>query len=442
MTTTNLRNSFAGQTFFVLVALVVVFFAASAFAQAPAQPGIPIYVIPVGQLAASAAPAPTPAAPAPQCCPDSSAKPTQGPCCAAPLDERLSKAVNELQSAEKAVAPLRGSTSPVSPANGTLPWIMLVVVGLLLVSALVWALTRNRQTAPPVAPPPAPAPAPAPVVPPAQPAPAPPAPAPARARVGTPCPNCAVPKPNLAARFCVGCGHALPVVLFALLLFGFAHSVAMAQVLPAGDYRPVQCPAGVVSPSVCLQPVGAAAVMYYIPPTGNGPSAIVPTAPFVPAAPAAPRRTAAYRPASQPAQLTAADIKAAVIEGFRAATSPVAPAPTAPASAPAAPAATTPAATVAPANLQPIADRLIAVEQKQVQLATAQNALVDRLVGDEAGLKRVGDYVNDVNDLAVKTAAGSIPKMSTHGGNGSPACQAYQAFMRQGGAGNPPKGCK
>jgi hypothetical protein len=97
--------------------------------------------------------------------------------------------------------------------------------------------------------------------------------------------------------------------------------------------------------------------------------------------------------------------------------------PSAPASSPAA------VSNPQPSAAQPSTDRLSAIESRLGQQE-------GRLLADEAA-------IGAVNDLTLKLGAGTIRGMSTRGHQNSPACQAYLAWVRQGGTpGNPPKGCR
>jgi hypothetical protein len=242
--------------------------------------------------------------------------------------------------------------------------------------------------------------------------------------------------------------------LAAILLVGGHFKNLGAQTLPAGDYRQVQCPAGVpVAQPICLQPINAAAVVLYIPPTtGTAPSGIVPTAPPPPApAPVIHHhvvvRSQERMTPSEVGQVIHETVKALREEGLmppKGATLPtVPPSPAPPAAAPTVPTPNTSTVPGSPA-IKEIVNRLTVVEQKQERLAGEHNKFASRFQRDEANAERVEGYLNLVAKLTAKNTTEAIPHMSNRGGQQSPACQAYLEGMqlRGGLKGNPPKGCE
>ncbi len=249
------------------------------------------------------------------------------------------------------------------------------------------------------------------------------------APAGTPCPNCNVPKPTQFDRFCANCGNVLPMILFALLLFGALGQTATAQtaneVWVWGKVNGIQ---GWLSQIV--NPTPASAVTPAPKPAVSAP------------APSPVRRHVAP-PAPRPvvSQLTADDIKRAVMEGVKAAMPSTPPAPPAPVINPPTMMSATPNNSApAPSGLgQQVVDRLVAVEGRQNLLASRQVELGSRLTTAEERMVTLRDNQNsDHETLAVVGAAAITDSKSNK-------CSAFKRLMSLGmlneGA-RPPKGCK
>ncbi|MDE2311470.1 MAG: hypothetical protein KGJ93_00065 [Patescibacteria group bacterium] len=381
-----------------LAAAMFVFFATAAVAQTPVPQGC--FLLQTGQTF----------------CPVQPSAPTPAPT-ATSSAAQLRTAISEAQDINRQLQAVQQPGVP-----WPMFWSIAFIIVLLAVIAgiYVWWLSQHHPTirtsirpadgqaqvnfVPVLPPPPAPAPAPA------------PAPLPAGTPAPGNCGTCGTAYPA-AARFCAACGRVLPLVLFALLLFGFSHT-AMAQ--QNNEVRYACVVNGV--PGFCSQPPAAT------PAPASAPAAPAPPAP-------APRRHIAA-PASAPAASTPQQQVEAITRGVIQALREqgvVAP-------------ATSPKPTASSLSevTQEVADRISAVETRQNMITNQQNMIGNRLGGVEADLKRVGDYANKVGELSAATAAGAIPKMSEKGGGNSPACRAYQALQAVAGevSGRAPRGCK
>ncbi len=394
------------------------------------------------------------------------------------LGLRLRNDVGELQDAEQAVAPLRGTTASVPASGWQFPAVdstFLLWLGLIVLFVVGLVIYNNRQRTPAAVPPaplvapvatqipapappppapatpslnipiqfqtnplvvsmnpghiqlgvqppppnpPAPAPPPAPVVPPAPPAPAGPAPqAPLPAGVTAPgnCVGCGT-QFSIGARFCIACGKVLPLLLFALLLFGFGQGTAAAQ---AGNKVEYHCKVNGME-GTCQPPATRTVTV---------------------------DRTA--RTAAQTAQAESVRLRSEVevlktqVAAIKATPAPV----------------TVQSAPTQTVNLQPVVDGMAAIEadtrrlsdrvndqSRQIntltgkvdQVVTLQNQVGERLTVVEAETVKIKEFVGTV-------AEGVLPELSTKGKESSHACKVYWGAVQGGykwsSNSKPPKAC-
>lgn len=237
-------------------------------------------------------------------------------------------------------------------------------------------------------------------------------PALAPAPAGTPCPGCTTPKPTMTARFCAVCGHVLPMIMFVLLLFGAVGQTVSAQtaneVWVWGKVNGIQ---GWLSQIV--NPTPAPAVT---PASKSAVSAPAPSPVRRNVAPPAPR------PVVQP-QLTADDIRRAVMEGVKAAMPTTQPTPTV-INPPTMMSATPNNSAPAPSGLgQQVVDRLVAVEGRQNLLASRQVELGGRLTTAEERLVTLRDNQNADHETLAEVGAAAITDSKSN------KCKAYRRLV-------------